>query len=93
MLMMSSFHHAAITHHHPLIVATSTPLRRYASTKVLLVRNIGDAAARFVTHCNGPFAVSPAEAEIPAGGCVQMVCTFDPSTLGQHQGEAVVTCV
>jgi hydrocephalus-inducing protein len=64
---------------------------KYASTKVLLVRNIGDASARFTTRCSGPFSLSPAEAEVPSGGSVQVVCTFDPSTLGEHQGEAVVT--
>lgn len=66
---------------------------KHMSRKVLLVRNIGDSSAKFVAEydTNGPFAVQPTTASVPAGETIQVVCTFAPATLGSHRGAVAIT--
>ena len=64
---------------------------RHTSSKVLLVRNIGNAAAQFDIASTPPFDLQPNKGYLEAGAIMQIETLFTPLTMGGHQGAAVVT--
>lgn len=51
---------------------------RYETKKTLLVRNVGQRAAKFHIECDGPFRVEPAQGFIGENETKQMDVYFEP---------------
>jgi hypothetical protein len=60
------------------VVFSEAPVRICAS-KTLLVRNIGDAAAKFKFQCDNPFSVSPDNGGLGANDSMQLEIKFHPT--------------
>jgi hydrocephalus-inducing protein len=59
------------------IVFSDSPVR-YESTRILLVRNVGDSSAKFDILCDLPFAISPTSGFLEAGKSTQFTVSFYP---------------
>ncbi|XP_078257666.1 hydrocephalus-inducing protein homolog [Rhinoraja longicauda] len=57
---------------------------KYNSQKTLLVRNIGNRAARFILQTNKPFNVAPIHGNLDIGESVQVTIEFIPQCIGDH---------
>ena len=63
---------------------------KFPSTKVLLVRNVGQRAASFSVQATAPFVISPPTGQLEVGTCTQIEAKFSPQTVGSHSGRAQV---
>jgi hypothetical protein len=63
---------------------------RYATTKTLLVRNIGQRAANYKISCSAPFSVQPDQGFLPVQGSAQIHVDFSPKETGYYQGRMLV---
>ncbi|KAL9822953.1 hydrocephalus-inducing protein-like [Geothlypis trichas] len=57
---------------------------RCSTQQTLLVRNVGDQAARYQLSTQSPFSVVPATGILDAGDTVQVTVAFHPLTKGDH---------
>ncbi|KNC50959.1 hydrocephalus inducing isoform b [Thecamonas trahens ATCC 50062] len=59
---------------------------RHITDRPVLVRNVGNAPARFAASVDGPFRVSPSDGVVPVDDQLQFVVAFAPSTVGRKSG-------
>ncbi|CAN8186584.1 unnamed protein product [Coccothraustes coccothraustes] len=62
----------------------------YSSQKTLLVRNVGNRAARYQLSTQSPFFVIPATGTLDVGDSMQVTVEFQPLKSGDHSGSLVV---
>lgn len=84
----------------PDAVDFGTGLVKHTQSRTLLVRNVGSRAARVDFAGDGPFAVTPAHAQLEVNQTMQLLVTFTPEAVGSFDsvltmtyetGESVVT--
>ncbi|XP_059717110.1 hydrocephalus-inducing protein homolog [Haemorhous mexicanus] len=63
-----------------------------STQKTLLVRNVGNQAARYRLSTQSPFSVMPAIGILDAGDTMQVTVGFHPLTTGDHCGSLAVCC-
>ncbi|XP_068035430.1 hydrocephalus-inducing protein homolog, partial [Anomalospiza imberbis] len=59
---------------------------KYSTQKTLLVRNVGNRAARYQLSTQSPFFVVPATGTLGAGDSMRVTVGFQPLTTGDHSG-------
>jgi hydrocephalus-inducing protein len=65
---------------------------KHPTSKVILVRNLGDGPASFSLACdNDAFALSPSTASLDPGTTMQVEAVFTPRCSGAHTGRALCT--
>lgn len=63
---------------------------QYCSTKTILMRNIGNAEAKFTMEADQAFSVTPSTTILPVNSSVQVTISFTPKKVGEHDGELVL---
>ncbi|XP_059716773.1 hydrocephalus-inducing protein homolog isoform X2 [Haemorhous mexicanus] len=63
-----------------------------STQKTLLVRNVGNQAARYRLSTQSPFSVMPATGTLDAGDTMQVTVGFHPRASGDHCGSLAVCC-
>ncbi|CAH1779299.1 unnamed protein product [Owenia fusiformis] len=63
---------------------------KHASTKTLLVRNVGNREAKFALTAEGEFTVSPENGILPENESMQVTVTFTPTYVGNHNEKLVL---
>ncbi|KAJ3305286.1 hypothetical protein HDV03_001884, partial [Kappamyces sp. JEL0829] len=71
------------------VVFSDCPVR-YESTRILLVRNVGDAPAKFDIASDGPFSATPSSGVLEAGKSTQFKLSFYPKTTGSFTSSLLV---
>ena len=63
---------------------------KHKNTRVLLVRNVGNADAKFAVDVQAPFSVWPTHGILPVGENMQVSVDFQPSKCDDFTGELTV---
>ncbi|XP_032891862.1 hydrocephalus-inducing protein homolog [Amblyraja radiata] len=63
---------------------------KYNSQKTLLVRNIGNRAAKFILQTNKPFNVAPIHGYLDIGETMQVTMEFIPQCIGDHCDDLMI---
>ncbi|XP_037230771.1 hydrocephalus-inducing protein homolog [Falco rusticolus] len=63
---------------------------KYSTQKTLLVRNIGNGAARYCISTQSPFSVDPSAGTLGIGDAVQVTVDFHPQKTGDYSGSLTV---
>ncbi|KAI8900319.1 hypothetical protein BC833DRAFT_523632 [Globomyces pollinis-pini] len=71
------------------ILFSEVPVR-FLSTKTLLVRNIGDTAAKFDIQVDSPFTISPNHGFLECNDSMQLSLDFYPRQTGSYNSKMVV---
>ncbi|XP_033116735.1 hydrocephalus-inducing protein homolog isoform X2 [Anneissia japonica] len=64
---------------------------KFPSTKMLLVRNIGNREAKFSLNTERPFFVNPEKGILPVGESMQIELTFKPLKVGDHSRNLIIS--
>ncbi|XP_071959113.1 hydrocephalus-inducing protein homolog isoform X2 [Antedon mediterranea] len=64
---------------------------KYRSTKMLLVRNVGNREAKFSINTDGPFSVNPENGILPVGDSMQIELIFKPIKVGDHSSSLIIS--
>ncbi|ORX48158.1 hypothetical protein BCR36DRAFT_329786 [Piromyces finnis] len=62
----------------------------YESSKILLIRNIGNKSATFKLTVNEPFKVVPSDGYLDIGESMQIEVKFEPEKVGSYEGEMLL---
>ncbi|XP_075045519.1 hydrocephalus-inducing protein homolog [Mixophyes fleayi] len=63
---------------------------KYVSQRTLLVRNIGNRAARFQLLTQRPFSVEPVSGTLDVGDSMQVMLEFQPMEVGDHKQDLII---
>ncbi|KAM6946364.1 hydrocephalus-inducing protein homolog [Aplochiton taeniatus] len=61
-----------------------------STQRTMLVRNVGNAPARFQLNTQSPFSVSPSTGAVGVGEIMQLTVDFLPKTVGDHNQDLVL---
>ena len=64
---------------------------KYLSSKVLLIRNVGNKDAKFSLKIEKPFSISPDHGILPVGENMQVSLDFQPLKCGEYKKELAIS--